>query len=232
MPAVPRALARATRMVQMRGADEGRAQGGNEADAPFSSPVAYHMTQPPSTINAWPVMYRASSDARNTAALPMSSGVCSHFIGTMSVTRFSKTWRGVIPVKAGLVAAMCAASFCQKSVHSTPGQMAFTVIRCAANSLATMRVNVMTPCLATLYGGIVSAERGPAIEAMLMIRPAFRSMKYGATALQVRKTDFVLTANVRSQSSSVLLVKGSPGGDAMPALFTRMSMRPSVSRAR
>src|SRR5437899_204388 len=162
----------------------------------------------------------------------MSSGVCSHFIGTMSVTRFSKTWRGVIPAKAGLVAAMCAASFCQKSVHSTPGQMAFTVIRCAANSLATMRVNVMTPCLATLYGGIVSAERGPAIEAMLMIRPAFRSMKYGATALQVRKTDFVLTANVRSQSSSVLLVKGSPGGDAMPALFTRMSMRPSVSRAR
>jgi NAD(P)-dependent dehydrogenase (short-subunit alcohol dehydrogenase family) len=38
--------------------------------------------------------------------------------------RFSNTCRGVIPAKAGLVVAMWAASFCQKSVHSTPGQMA------------------------------------------------------------------------------------------------------------
>jgi len=29
-----------------------RGRGGNEADAPLSSPVAYHMTQPPSTISA------------------------------------------------------------------------------------------------------------------------------------------------------------------------------------
>src|SRR6266566_483450 len=67
---------------------------------------------------------------------------------------------------------------------------------------------------------------------MLMIRPAFRSMKYGTTALEVRKTDFVLTAKVRSQSSSVLFVKGKPGGDAMPALFTRMSILPRPSRVR
>src|SRR5947209_441914 len=67
---------------------------------------------------------------------------------------------------------------------------------------------------------------------MLMIRLAFRSMKYGTTALEVRKTDFVLTAKVRSQSSSVLFVKGKPGGDAMPALFTRMSILPRPSRVR
>src|SRR5437899_11449310 len=67
---------------------------------------------------------------------------------------------------------------------------------------------------------------------MLMIRPAFRSMKYGTTALEVRKTDFVLTAKVRSQSSSVLFVKGKPGGDAVPALFTRMSILPRPSRVR
>src|SRR5947208_1942346 len=67
---------------------------------------------------------------------------------------------------------------------------------------------------------------------MLMIRPAFRSMKCGAMALQVRKTDLVFTANVRSQSSSVLLVNGMPGGAAMPALFTRMSILPNVSRVR
>src|SRR5688572_29904340 len=70
------------------------------------------------------------------------------------------------------------------------------------------------------------------MDAMLMIRPAFRSMKYGATDLHVRNTDLVLTAKARSQSSSVLFVNGMPGGAAMPALLTRMSMRPSVSRVR
>src|SRR5712691_9278039 len=139
----------------------------------------------------------------------MSSGSCSHFIGTIS-----------------------AASFCQKSVHRTPGQIALTVIRCGASSLATTRVKVITPCLATLYGGIVTAASGPAMDAMLMIRPALRSMKYGAIALHVRNTDFVLTAKARSQSSSVLFVNGMPGVDPAPALLTRMSIFPSVSRVR
>src|SRR5919198_5506007 len=98
--------------------------------------------------------------------------------------------------------------------------MALAVMPCGASSLATTRVNVMTPCLATLYGGMVVAASGPAMEAMLMIRPALRSMKYGATALHVRNTDFVFTAKARSQSSSVLFVNGMPGGAAMPALFT------------
>src|SRR5213083_1651692 len=70
------------------------------------------------------------------------------------------------------------------------------------------------------------------MDAMLMMRPALRSRKYGVTALQVRNTDLVFTAKVRSQSSSVLLVNGMPGGEAMPALFTRTSMRPSTSRVR
>ena len=35
----------------------------------------YAMTAPPSTLRHWPVMFRASSDARNATALPMSSGV-------------------------------------------------------------------------------------------------------------------------------------------------------------
>src|SRR2546422_6115802 len=70
------------------------------------------------------------------------------------------------------------------------------------------------------------------IDAMLMMRPALRSRKYGVMALQVRNTDFVLTAKVRSQSSSVLFVNGIPGGEAMPALFTRTSTRPSTSCVR
>src|SRR5881296_594552 len=73
---------------------------------------------------------------------------------------------------------------------------------------------------------------GPAIDAMLTMRPAFRSMKYGVIALHVRKTDLVLTVKVRSQSSSVLFVNGMPGGPAAPALLTRMSILPNVSRVR
>src|ERR1700741_3507163 len=79
---------------------------------------------------------------------------------------------------------------------------------------------------------MVGAEIGPAIEAMLMMRPALRSIMGAATALQMRKTDLVLTAKVLSQSSSVLLEKGRPGGDAMPALLTTMSILPNVSRTR
>src|SRR5213594_4347519 len=190
------------------------------------------MTTPPSTLRAWPVMLRASSEARNTAAQPMSSGVCSRFIGVMSATRLSKTCRAVMPLKAGLVSARCAASFCQKSVQSTPGQIAFAVTPWGASSLAMMRVSVITPIFATLYGGIVGAAMGPAIEAMLTMRPALRSMKCGVIALHVRKTDFVLTAKVRSQSSSVLFVNGIPGGPAAPALLTRMSILPNDSRVR
>ena len=79
---------------------------------------------------------------------------------------------------------------------------------------------------------MVVADSGPAMDAMLMMRPALRSMKYGAMALHVRKTDFVLTAKVLSQSSSVLLVNGMPGGAAIPALLTRMSILPNTSRVR
>ena len=46
-------------------------------------------------------------------------------------------------------------------------------------------------------------------------------------ALQAKKMDFTLTAQTRSQSFSTLLVKGLPGGLAVPALFTRMSILPS-----
>ena len=95
-------------------------------------------------------MLRASSEARKTAAQPMSSGVCSRLSGTRSPTRLSNTWRGVMPLNAGLVSAMWAASFCQKSVYRTPGQMALTVMPWAASSRAMILVRVITPILATL----------------------------------------------------------------------------------
>src|SRR5262244_3528433 len=67
---------------------------------------------------------------------------------------------------------------------------------------------------------------------MFTMRPALRSMKCDVIALHVRKTDLVLTAKVRSQSSSVLFVNGIPGGPAAPALLTRMSILPNDSRVR
>src|SRR5215831_2193751 len=67
---------------------------------------------------------------------------------------------------------------------------------------------------------------------MFTMRPALRSMKCDVIALHVRKTDLVLTAKVRSQSSSVLFVNGMPGGPAAPALLTRMSILPNDSRVR
>ena len=41
---------------------------------------------------------------------------------------------------------------------------------------------------------MVCAASGPAMEAILMMRPAFRSMKYGAMALEVRNTDLRFTS--------------------------------------
>ena len=126
---------------------------------------------------------------------------------------------------------MWAASPCQKSVHKTPGQRAFTVTLYGASSLARIRVKVITPILDTLYGGMVTAAIGPAMEAMLMMRPCRRSMKWGARAFASRKMDLTFTAKTWSQSASVLFVKGIPGREATPALFTRMSSLPKVSSA-
>src|SRR5438876_372305 len=63
------------------------------------------------------------------------------------------------------------------------------------------------------------------------IAPYFIEGK-GAMDLHARNTDFVFTAKVRSQSSSVLFVNGMPGVDPAPALFTRMSILPHASRVR
>src|SRR5262252_8756630 len=64
---------------------------------------------------------------------------------------------------------------------------------------------------------------------MFTMRPALRSMKCDVIALHVRKTDLVLTAKVRSQSSSVLFVNGMPGGPAalVTSVFMATTLRPS-----
>ena len=70
----------------------------------FYAPI-YCMAIPPSTWMLWPVMLRASSDARKTAKLPMSSGVCSRCSGVFALhpgfkqfTRF-QSGKGWIPLR-------------------------------------------------------------------------------------------------------------------------------------
>src|SRR5699024_2984713 len=44
---------------------------------------------PPSSTRVWPVIHDASADSRNAAALPMSAGTPSRFIGYCSARSFS-----------------------------------------------------------------------------------------------------------------------------------------------
>ncbi len=65
-------------------------------------------------------MFRASSEAKKTAAHPMSSGTCSRCMGTHSLTRLSNTSRGARPAKAGVLARIAARLAGIKIVVHTP----------------------------------------------------------------------------------------------------------------
>ena len=100
------------------------------------------MRMPPSTFMAWPVMFRASSEARKAASLPMSSGVCSRFIGVMFSTARSNSARPDMssPVTVERLREMA----CHISVQSRPG---------------TYRVDGYA-----VWGELMSAGLGPAYD--------------------------------------------------------------------
>ena len=52
------------------------------SDPPPKRMVIYSCPNPPSTLSSTPVMYDASSEARNATALAISSGSPKRFIGT------------------------------------------------------------------------------------------------------------------------------------------------------
>ena len=100
------------------------------------------MRIPPSTFMAWPVMFRASSEARKAASLPMSSGVCSRFIGVIFSTARSNSARP--DMSSPVVAERLREMACHISVHSNPGHIAFTVIPYGASWCALDWVQLTT----------------------------------------------------------------------------------------
>src|SRR5271169_4100605 len=111
----------------------------------------------------------------------------------------------------------------------TAGDTAFTVMSPApATSLARDFVRQMSAALLAEYGPSVGLPSLPAMEAMLTIRPYFRSRMLLTTALQHSTGPITLTDRTLSQS---LLARSHslPALPVMPALLTRMSIGPRCS---
>jgi len=67
-------------------------------------------------------MLRASSEARKTAAQPISSGVCSRFMGTMALHACLEDLAGRHPGVLAAPLAMRSAVPCQKAVQRCRGR--------------------------------------------------------------------------------------------------------------
>ncbi len=88
-----------------------------------------------------PVIERASSDARNRAALAVSSGSGMRPSGMVA----RKRWRA-----SSMSAAMPGRNFASIGVSVTVGQMALTRMLAGASSSARLRTSPTMPCLATV----------------------------------------------------------------------------------
>src|SRR5206468_4980638 len=116
-----------------------------------------------------------------------------------------------------------------------PGAIAFTLILCRPHFTARSRVKLMSPPLLVLYA-IASSTSGiapprPATDAMLMILPPppCAIITFPAACAH-RNAPVRFTSITFRQSSTAMLVTGAT--HARPALFTRMSIRPSSAFAR
>jgi hypothetical protein len=104
---------------------------------------------PASTGSATPVMYRASSEARNRTALLMSTG-STHGIGSaFSVSSGSVRSSAVGCSRSGRNSRYDG-SFCTIGVLTVVGQIALTRMKSAASSSASVRIKPITPCFAAV----------------------------------------------------------------------------------
>src|SRR5205807_1119171 len=115
-----------------------------------------------------------------------------------------------------------------------PGAIAFTLILCRPHFTARSRVKLTSPPLLVLYA-IESSTSGiappsPATEAMLMILPPPCAIMTFPAACEHKKAPVRFTSSTRRQSSTAMVATGAT--QARPALFTRMSMRPSSAFVR
>src|SRR5262249_42171113 len=94
---------------------------------------------PPSTLNDWPVMLRASGEARNTARAATSSGSFGRPSGMAALRRRSIS-STVTPSEAARTRRFASDS----ALSVVPGQIAFTLMLCWASWSDAMRVMLMT----------------------------------------------------------------------------------------
>ena len=116
---------------------------------------------PPSTLSVWPVIQPDASEAKNSTALAMSSGLPSRRSGIESTSArclsspYDCHWRSV----AGLL-------------RTKPGATQLAVMPHGPSSCAVCRVKPICPALALAYAWIpVRLTVRPAPEEMLTIRP-------------------------------------------------------------
>src|SRR6266851_5370178 len=94
-------------------------------------PLAQCISQPPSTLNAAPVMFCARSEARNAAISPMSVGVWKRWSGIRDMNQ-SHVCCSSWPMSA--LNWVTTAEW--RSVTRIPGWIELTVMLCGANSWA------------------------------------------------------------------------------------------------
>ena len=160
------------------------------------------------------MIHPASSEARNAAAAATSSG---------SPTRRS----GYQRTRRSKIAGSLSTRSCQMGVRIVPGAIATARTPWRPYRVAMLRVRLISPALAALYGSLAKNAR-PLTEAMFTITPDPCSIIPGSTAFEHRYADLRLSSTSASHSSSSISSRSS--AIPPPALLTSTSTRPAAAR--
>src|SRR3989454_5226859 len=137
-----------------------------------------------------------SSDARNTTAFAISSGVPNLPSGTVLEIIFKRCWP---------VSEEPSSSF-SPGVSVAPGLTAFTRMRRSLRSVVNVRARERTAALVALYTLFDANPLLPTTEAFRMIDAPSESS--GNAFCTVNRTPFTLMSKIESKNSSVIVPKG------------------------
>src|SRR6266516_59694 len=181
-----------------------------------SMPSVAPRVSPPSTITSSPVMYAASSDARNSTTFAMSSGVPYRPAGIRF--RYSGPASGSWTSAADSLVSMI------------PGSTALIRMPCRARSMAALRTNITMPPLVALYGTLDSSAKNALVDANTTIEPPPWLAMTRPAALVARNTPVRFTSTMRRH---MLSGKSSSGvSSTTAAAWTRTSIAPNRSAVR
>src|SRR5882757_1296809 len=166
---------------------------------------------PPSAANTCPVTKLAASEAKNTAAPANSSSCPNRCIGVRSRNSFPRSVPSSNPAF--------------NSVRKTPGAIPFTQTPFVAHSIASDFVSEATAALLAEYAATSCSATNEAIDAMLMMRPYFRSIMCRPKARQARSVPFKFVSIIPFQSESGNSSVGMRF--VRPAQFTKISTLPN-----